>query len=79
MTSITGNKKPVRWSKRSTRIEACRLAARAMQGNCDGPCADRLWSLCVFFENYIDGGAAATQEDFGYKDPVNLREAGKQS
>lgn len=55
------------------RREACRLAARAAQGQCgEGPVAERLWSLCVFFESYLNGGAEETQQDFGYKEPVRL-------
>lgn len=58
------------------RRDACRLAAAAAQGQCgDGPIAQRLWSLCVFFEKYLCDGAEGTQQDFGYKEPVNLRQA----
>jgi hypothetical protein len=58
------------------RRDACRLAAQAAQGQCgDGPVAQRLWSLCVFFENYLIGGAEETRDDFGYKDPVTLADA----
>lgn len=57
------------------RREACRLAAQAAQGQCgEGQIAQRLWSLCIFFENYLWAGAAGTQQDFGYKEPVTLRE-----
>ena len=55
------------------RKEACRLASQAAQGQCgDGPVAQRLWSLCVFFETYLREGADGTQADFGYKEPVTL-------
>lgn len=55
------------------RREACRLAAKAAQGQCgDGPVAERLWSLCVFFEMYLVQGAEGTLQDFGYKEPVTL-------
>lgn len=60
------------------RREACRLAATAAQGQCgDGPVAERLWSLCVFFENYLQEGSEGTADDFGYKEPVNLRQVEK--
>jgi hypothetical protein len=32
-----------------------------------------LWSLAVFFENYIDHGSTATAKDFGPKKAVKLR------
>lgn len=58
------------------RREACRLAATSAQGQCgDGPVAQRLWSLTVFFESYLCDGSEGTQDDFGYKEPVTLREA----
>lgn len=57
------------------RSEACRLAARSAQGQCgDGPVAERLWSLCVFYETYLHEGASGTQENFGYKEPVTLKD-----
>ena len=44
---------------RATRIKACELAASIAAGHTyDGA---RLMSLCVFFENYIDTGADATE------------------
>ena len=50
---------------RASRIKACELAAQCMQGH--GLAFDRigsrLMSLCVFFENYIDQGADATERD----------------
>lgn len=62
-------------SKYQVRLDACRLAAHAAQGQCgDGPVAQRLWSLCVFFETYLSEGSEGTQSDFGYKDPVTLRD-----
>ena len=61
------------------RLEACRLAAQAAQGQCgDGPVAQRLWSLCIFFERYLRSGAKGTEEDFGYKEPVSLFKAADQ-
>lgn len=50
---------------KTTRIKACELAAQCMQGHglaFDGIGA-RLMSLCVFFENYIDLGAAGTEKN----------------
>jgi hypothetical protein len=59
------------------RRDACRLAATAAQGQCgDGPVAERLWSLTVFFENYLWEGAEGTRDDFGYKEPVTSRRQG---
>jgi hypothetical protein len=56
------------------RREACRLAAQAVQGpwSKDRDIAHLLWSLTVFFEDYMLKGAANTQEDFGPKEPVEL-------
>lgn len=63
-------------SRRATRVEACRLAAQVMQGQGLGDgLGVRLWSATVFFECYIDGGAAATKKDFGPKKPVKLKVA----
>lgn len=59
-------------SKRSTRIKACELAATVMAHRTDVSTAPLLWSLAVFFENYIDGGAKATMKDFGPNKPVKL-------
>ena len=62
------------------RREACWLAATAAQGQCgDGPVAERLWSLCVFFEMYLRKGSRGTLKDFGYKEPVNLRQVNQES
>jgi hypothetical protein len=62
------------------RREACRLAATAAQGQCgDGPVAERLWSLCVFFESYLHEGSEGTLEDFGYKEPVTLKVQSKEA
>lgn len=57
------------------RYKACKLAAQAISGwnneDGDGICP-RIWSLTVFFENYICEGADGTLEDFGPKEPVQL-------
>jgi hypothetical protein len=50
------------------RLEACRLAADALHAmDIDEGYTPRLWSLCVFFEMYLRGGAKATREEFGPK------------
>lgn len=55
------------------RREACRLAAQAMNGQCnEGDVGRRLWALAIFFEQYMRGGAEGTLADFGYKEPVKL-------
>lgn len=58
------------------RREACRLAAQALRATdaADGY-APRLWSLAVFFENYLTDGAAGTRDDFGPPDPIKLEVA----
>jgi len=57
------------------RIEACRLAAEAFKSpSFDGTNAGSdLWSLSVFFEQYIREGAAGTRRDFGPKGPAKLK------
>lgn len=62
-------------SRRSTRIKACELAAQVMAGRPDDTPAPLIWSLSVFFENYIDCGARATAKDFGPKKAVKLKVA----
>lgn len=54
---------------------ACQLAAQVMQGAgvTDRPLAPMLWSLAVFFEEYIETGSVGTQKDFGYKKPPKLK------
>jgi len=57
------------------RWQACQMAARTVAGWNNGPdegITPRLWSVTVFFENYICEGAAGTAEDFGPKEPVEL-------
>ena len=57
------------------RREACKMAALAIQNHRDEDrIAPRLWSLTVFFENYMCEGAEGTEEDFGPKPPVDLKE-----
>lgn len=59
------------------RWQACKMASAVMAGCGDdeGICP-RLWSVTVFFERYMTGGADKTLEDFGPKEPVELREVG---
>jgi hypothetical protein len=58
------------------RREACRLAAHAVrkiEPTNDGSYAPILWSLTVFFENYLITGADGTMDDFGPKEPATLK------
>jgi hypothetical protein len=56
------------------RREACRMAAVVCQGHeWDGDLSHHLWSVTVFFEAYLAGGAEYTQEDFGPKEAVDLK------
>lgn len=59
------------------RWQACKMAAQVMNGcgmgtGDEGP-AQRLWSLTVFFESYIDNGSGGTAREFGPRDPVELQ------
>lgn len=57
------------------RWQACKLAAQTVAGWNNGPdegSTPRLWSVTVFFEYYMLGGADKTQADFGPKEPVEL-------
>ena len=59
------------------RVTACKLAARVMSGRnerSDEGIAPSIWSVTVFFESYIREGAEGTREDFGPKDPIELRD-----
>lgn len=57
------------------RREACKMAARAIQNHHEqDSITPRLWSLTVFFESYMREGAEGTQNDFGPKPPVDLKE-----
>lgn len=58
---------------KKTRIKACELAAEVMAGRPNELCVPHLWSLAVFFENYIDLGADGTRRDFGPKKPKKLK------
>lgn len=62
-----------RTSEKSSRVKACELAATVMAGRPEDAPAPLIWSLCVFFENYIDLGASATKKDLGPKKPRKLQ------
>ena len=57
------------------RREACRLAARVVQGQwAEGKePLPNLWSMTVFFESYLLSGASGTRESFGPSEPVDIR------
>jgi len=52
------------------------MAALMMSGRnerSDEGIAPAIWSAAVFFESYMAEGAEGTREDFGPKEPVELR------
>jgi hypothetical protein len=56
------------------RWQACKYAAAAMASlREDEEAGRRVWSYAVFFERYMIVGAEGTREDFGPKDPIELR------
>lgn len=57
----------------AVRTEACRLAAQVIASRPEDKPAPLLWSLTVFFEAYILGGAEATVKNFAPKKPVRLK------
>jgi hypothetical protein len=61
------------------RIKACELAAMVLAGCPEDKPMPLLWSLAVFFESYIRGGAEATEKEFGPKDATVLNLAGLNS
>lgn len=59
------------------RWQACKMAAQVVAGWNNGPdegITPRIWSVTVFFERYMTMGGDGTQEDFGPKEPVELRD-----
>lgn len=59
------------------RWQACKMAAQVFQSGAfpatgDAP-APRLWSITVFFEQYMRVGSSETVEEFGPKEPVELK------
>lgn len=62
------------------RWQACKMASRVIAGWNDGPnegISPRIWSVAVFFENYLHYGADGTFEDFGPKEPSELKVVSK--
>lgn len=57
------------------RWQACKLTAQAVAGwdPAETGITPRIWCLAVFFEEYMLKGAALTREDFGPKEPVELK------
>ena len=58
------------------RWQACKLAAQMMAARWEGPeegMCPTLWSAAVFFETYMISGSAGTFEDFGPKEPVEIK------
>lgn len=57
------------------RWQACKMAAQVMQGrpNGDEAISPLVWSLTVFFETYMLSGSSGTSDDFGPKQPVELK------
>lgn len=58
------------------RWQACKMASVTVAAWNDLPdegLTPKLWSVTVFFENYMCGGSAATQADFGPKEAVELK------
>ena len=56
------------------------MAARVVAGWNNGPDAGitpRIWSVTVFFEGYLRFDAEGTQDDFGPREPIELKDAGK--
>lgn len=65
-------------SRRKTRIRACELAAAVIGARTEETSiVPMCWSLAVFFENYIDGGARSTRKEFGPSKPVPLKTVAK--
>ncbi len=60
------------------RAKACEYAATVLSGRDESTELTPLaFSLAVFFEGYMLGGAGATVRDFGPKKPVKLSSASK--
>lgn len=56
------------------RRDACRLAAHTLKAtDVEASYTPRLWSMTVFFEQYLCEGANGTADDFGPPDPVALK------
>ena len=62
------------------RWQACKMAALVMSNRNhpdDRSLAPIAWSMAVFFELYMTTGADGTSEEFGPKDPTELREVAR--
>jgi|HubBroStandDraft_5_1064220.scaffolds.fasta_scaffold292307_3 hypothetical protein len=58
------------------RWQACKMAALFMSGRNernDEGVAPAIWSATVFFETYMWEGAEGTRDDFGPKEPAELK------
>jgi hypothetical protein len=59
------------------RWQACKMAALVMSNRNhpdDRSLAPIAWSMAVFFELYMTTGAEGTSEEFGPKEPIELRD-----
>jgi hypothetical protein len=55
------------------RWQACKMTATVLKtAQTEDGLAPYLWSLTVFFENYMHQGSEGTFEDFGPKEPPKL-------
>ena len=50
---------------------------RRVEAEHDGGITPMLWSATVFFKSYLTEGAEGTREDFGPKDPAQLKPVGE--
>ncbi len=58
------------------RWQACKMAAIVFsnrQHGSDEAVSPMIWSVTVFFESYMIDGADGTLEDFGPKEPTELK------
>jgi hypothetical protein len=58
------------------RWQACKMAAQMMAARLERPeegICPALWSAVVFFETYMLEGSGATHDDFGPKEPAELK------
>lgn len=64
---------------RNIRIKACECAAKAISARQTGECIlPMLWSMTVFFEQYIHEGSDGTRKDFGPEEPIELKIVSKE-
>ena len=55
------------------RWQACKMAATLCADSEAVALVPRLWSATVFFEKYMTDGADGTVEEFGPKEPADLK------